>query len=464
MPRRPRTLADLKALGRDPFRIFRVDEALAIDGAWLERALAGGPLTFWDDGEDPAPESTPYELVDGVAVLTIEGPLVQRGWMCWQGYDTIRGDLELALADRRVRCVLLRMNSPGGMAMGCFEAARQMRTSIEASGKRVVAFADEMAYSAAYCLAAVADEIVLPEPGGLGSIGVITSMQSVAKALVAAGIDVRVFTSGAEKGDGHPHLPISDAAAARTAARVEELATIFARWVAERRHMTPDAVRGLEAGVRYGAAAVAAGLADRVESYPALLASMRALPAPTPAVATAVTTTRHTPMHPILSALQAATEAEALTAVQALLDLRRDVQGATGTTTDAEALGVLHAWKRDAAAAADLRATAERERREATARERRELLTQAVDTMRLTPAEAEADGQPGAWTTALSNEGLRAFLARSGGALVRNVETKPRQPEKGAANASALTEDQRAIAGQLGLSPDEYAKALAAQD
>ena len=67
----PRTLADLKSFGRDPFRIFRADEALAIDGAWLGRVLDGGPVTFWDDGEDAPTESdaTPYQLLDGVAML-----------------------------------------------------------------------------------------------------------------------------------------------------------------------------------------------------------------------------------------------------------------------------------------------------------------------------------------------------------------------------------------------------------
>jgi hypothetical protein len=232
--------------------------------------------------------------------------------------------------------------------------------------------------------------------------------------------------------------------------------------------MTVESVRALEAGVRHGQAAVDAGLADRVESYPALLAAMRAAPAPmkSPAAAAAAhaTTTTRPLMHPILAALHAATEAEGLTAVQQLVDLRDQLHALTGSTTDAEALGTVHAWKRDAAAAEALRAQAETDRQAAATRERKTLLTQAVEAMKLTPAEAEADGQEGAWTTALSNESLRAFVNRAGGAVVRSGETKPRQPEKGAAHASALTEAQLSIAGQLGLSPDEYAKALAAQD
>ena len=91
------------------------------------------------------------------------------------------------------------------------------------------------------------------------------------------------------------------------------------------------------------------------------------------------------------------------------------------------------------------------------------LLAQAVEAMKLTPAEADADGQPGAWTTALDNAGLKTFLSRAGGA-VRTGDTKVREPVKGAASARSLTDEQRALADQMGLSHDAYAQALAAQD
>lgn len=271
------TLAAARSLGRDPLAIFRLDEALALDPAWLARVAQGTPLAFWDDEDETAEDSDclPYVLARGVAVYDIDGPLSQRGWYCFQGYDSIARDLETMLDDPRVRSVVLRINSPGGVVAGLFEGTRRMRAMVEASGKRVTAYADESAYSAAYALACVADEIVLPETGGVGSVGVIGSLYSEAAALAAAGIDVRVLTSGREKADGHPETPISDEAVARTQARVSELAAIFHREVAARRGLTPEAVKALEAGVRYGAAAVASGLADRVGSFEDVLAGLR---------------------------------------------------------------------------------------------------------------------------------------------------------------------------------------------
>jgi ClpP class serine protease len=386
---RARTLADLKHDGRDPFAVFRLDEALAIDSAWLSRVLEGGPVLFWDDEEDDVPtdpESPPYELSEGVAVLDVEGPLVQRGWWCFEGYDTIARDLEMAIADSRVRAVMLRLNSPGGHAAGCFEASRRMRAMLDAAKKPCVAYADEMAYSAAYALACVADEIVLPEPGGVGSVGVIASMKSVAKMLAENGVDVRVLTSGKEKADGYPELPLDDAAVARAQARVEGLAQLFASWVGDRRKMTPAAVRALEAGVRYGQSAVASGLADRVESYHDTLAALQrrvAIKTPMPAMPGARTRAAATPA---TSSTRKTMDNEQLLAAVAAM---------TSKTDPAEQLGALQALKARADQADAAVAEAQGLRTAIEQRDRAQLVAEGRASGKLTLAmEAWANGQP----------------------------------------------------------------------
>jgi len=388
--RRTHTLADLKSLGRDPFAVFRLDEALAIDAAWLSRVLEGGPLLFWDDEEDmPSddPERPPYAIADGVAVYDVEGPLIQRGYWCFQGYDTVARDLEMALGDSRVRAVLLRMNSPGGHAAGCFEASRRMRALVDASKKPCVAYADEMAYSAAYALACVADEIVLPEPGGVGSVGVIASMQSVAKMLADSGVDVRVLTSGKEKADGYPALPIDSEAVKRAQARVEGLAQLFAAWVADRRRMTPESVRALEAGVRYGNAAVSSGLADRVASYHDTLAALQRRVAPKTITAPAMPGARtRAAATPATSSTRKTMDNEQLLAAVAAM---------TGKTDPAEQLGALQALKARADQADAAVAEAKTLREGIEQRDRAQLIAEGRATGKLTPAmEAWANGQP----------------------------------------------------------------------
>lgn len=551
----PRTLREFRAQGRDPFAVFRASDVLAIDGAWLERASAGAPLMFWDDEDDgDLPfQRAPYDLLDGgVGRILVEGPLTQRGWMCWQGYDSVARSLSAALADENVRAVVLVMNSPGGVVAGLFEAVRRMRAEIEASGKRVVCYVDELAASAGYALACVADEIVLPETGCVGSVGVIASMQSVSRMLDKAGVDVALVTSGDEKADGYAQKPISKEALARLQETVDMFAGVFHRHVAARRPLSVEAVAALEAGVRYGAGAVKAGLADRVGSLGDVLAGL-ATPDPAPsageaakpmkpamtaaeidAVAkTCVDATGHVdpfalavalsvPTHgavrsdrphlrpdvasaldalaaadrspppraaapnnpagapgptaaigpnapettimtlpsssPVLAALGAQSEADGLANVTALIDARKVVRAMTGATTDAEAHGILEAWKRDSGALVALRAEVSAERATRDVAERRQLLEEGVRDKKITPAEASADGQPEGWTTALTTPALRSFMAQRKG-----IVAPPPAPPAKKDGAGALTDAQRAIADQMNISHAEYAQHLAAQ-
>lgn len=398
----------------------------------------------------------PFDRDGDVAVVSVSGPLAQRAWSCWMfsgdGYDAIARRVGAALDDRDTRAVVLRLDSPGGEVAGCFEAVRSLRAMARASGKPLVAYVDEMACSAAYALACAASEVVLPDTGMAGSIGVIMAVESHAEALAAEGVSVALIASGAAKADGHPAIALSDGARGRLQADVDQLAAVFAAEVAAARPITAAEALALEARVLIGAEAQRAGLADHVGPLSLAVSRARALASlTTPTGAVGATTGR---TMTLLALLGVATEADAVIAVQALTHHRAQVRALTGAETDDAALGTLAAWKRDVAAANDLRAQVEADRKAAAARERAELLDQAVASMRLTPAEREADGQEGAFTTGMTNAALKAFASRP--VTVGAAGNGPRQPAK----AAALTDDQRAIAAQLGLDADAYAKAL----
>ena len=471
---RPKPSADvvLSLLGAEPL-------ALAPSAV---RGLAPAAFWGWDD-EDDEPG---YELVGDLAVITVRGVLMQRGCWWWHGYDTLSLAFERALLDGRAKAVVLAIDSPGGVVAGLFDTVRRMRASADAAGKQVIAVSDERCYSAAYALACVADAIVVPETAGAGSIGVIGTMVSWSAALEAAGVDVRVIVSGAEKADGHPSVPMSDGAVAREQARVDQLAEVFFAWVTERRGFDP---RPLEAGIRLGPEAVTAKLADKVGTLAAILngelpiedccaempedADAEDVPVPppgdsatrhlTPSGASRMTQTPRNTMPKdliaILAALGATDAAQGLQIATAATAFRTKVLSATKAESDDTALGTLHAWQRDASAAADLRAELAADRKARAAEERKGLLAAAVASMRLTPAEAASDGEEGAWVTSMSNDALKAFAARSAPALA-NTGKKPAITEP---SASSLTEDQSALAAQLGLDPAALAKALAAQ-
>lgn len=470
-----------------------LDAALArpllLEPRSLDSILAAGgfrPRADMDeDGEDSAPEAPPVPFVrDGdVAVVSIEGPLAQRAWACWMfsgdGYDAITSRVGAALADASTRAVVLRLDSPGGEVAGCFEAVRSIRAAAKTAGKPLVAYCDEMAASAAYALACACDEIVCPDTGILGSIGVIFSVTEQSEALRIAGRSTAVITSGAAKADGHPALPLSKEARARYQVEVDQLADVFAGEVSAARGLTVAQVRGLEARVFLGAAAVNAGLADRVGNVATALERARALAAARtpvsslarePAAPRASTTAGKTPargahMQSILALLglpETATEHDAATAVAKATDAQRQILALTGAPSFDAAFGTLLGWKAEAGKSAALVAQlAERDAAQA-ARERAAVLDALVSgpSPRMTPAErAEYDSDPA--LAALPLAAIQA-MARTRTATAPLVKTAPVAPA-GGPPAASLDEETLHIAAAMGLDRAKLAAHLAAE-
>jgi ClpP class serine protease len=86
-------------------------------------------------------------------------------------YEGLKYQLATAARDASVSSILLDMDSPGGEAVGSFEAADAVRAA--AGVKEVVAVVSGMAASAAYAIASAATRIVTTSSGISGSIGVV---------------------------------------------------------------------------------------------------------------------------------------------------------------------------------------------------------------------------------------------------------------------------------------------------
>lgn len=230
-------------------------------------------------GSGKAPPA--FQRDGDVAIISIEGALAQKAWSCWafsgDGYDAILQRVGSALDDASIRSIVLRIDSPGGEVAGCFEAARTIRTM--GAMKPIVAFADELCCSAAYALASSADEIVVPDTGVIGSIGVITVVGDRVKANEERGINLRVIRSGKFKATPHPDEPLQAEAIAKVQAEIDALAKIFATDVAMSRPHLVDAehVLSFEAATFLGAEAVANGIADHVGNLNLALMRARAL-------------------------------------------------------------------------------------------------------------------------------------------------------------------------------------------
>ena len=81
------------------------------------------------------------------------------------------------------------------------------------------------------------------------------------------GVRYTTVFAGARKNDLNPHEPISDEAHAFLKTEVGRVYDLFVDTVARHRNLSADAVRATEAGIYFGADAVAAGLADAVGTF-----------------------------------------------------------------------------------------------------------------------------------------------------------------------------------------------------
>lgn len=389
----------LKASGQEPRAFDAGSELLLLDPSALEQVW---PPFVEPDDEDDAPC---FKLDGSLAIVQIDGPLDQRCEWWWDGYDGVAKRCCAALADPQVGAVALRIDSPGGVVAGCFEAADTILKAKAASGKKIVCIVDEMAASAAYALACVADEILLPPSGMVGSVGVIATYTNLSDALKEAGMRVAVMASGKQKADGSPYRPWDDAAIARKQADIDYLAGLFFQRVATSRRMSVDAVKALEAGCFRGQAALAAGLADRVMptadalTYAHALANQaraaapRAIPRPFFSARASAASTKETLMKSIALSLgltEEATEAEILAATVKIAGSSAELLTLTGKATVAEALGTVRGWQKTAEAHEVLVTQVAADKAAARAAAVEAIFAAATTAGKRTPAQVEA--------------------------------------------------------------------------
>lgn len=208
-----------------------------------------------------------YQIVEGVAVIPVEGTLVQklgtlRPYSGMTGYDGIRINFLSALSNPDVKGILLDINSPGGEVSGCFDL---VDTIYQARGdKPIWAILNESAYSAAYAIASAADRIIVPRTGGTGSIGVIWMHMDWSKAVKEQGLNVTIIRHGERKCEGNPYEPLSKVANAAYQADVDEVGLLFSDTVARNRGLNTKAIQALQAATFQGQSGVEQGLADSV--------------------------------------------------------------------------------------------------------------------------------------------------------------------------------------------------------
>jgi len=218
----------------------------------------------------------PTDAPGSIAVLPVYGVLAQRMNMMIDfsggtSMQMLANDLRAALADPKIKAIILDIDSPGGTVSGTQELGQEIFDS--RGSKPIVAMINSMAASAAYWLACQCDEIVVTPSGQAGSIGVYTVHENLAKMLDAKGIDTTLISAGKYKTEGNPYGPLGEEAAAAIQARVNQSYSAFVGAVARGRGISRATVAAnYGQGRMFGAAElVDRGMANRIATLPQTL-------------------------------------------------------------------------------------------------------------------------------------------------------------------------------------------------
>ena len=213
--------------------------------------LSATSAAFWD----------PRDLLglgEKVAVVEISGLLSKS--------TPILKDLKRFREDQRIRAIVLRVNSPGGVVGPAQEIMREVqRTKKE---KKVVASFGSMAASGGYYAACSAD-LIMANPGtATGSIGVILKLANLEQLSKKLGVDVYSLKAGALKDLGSPFRPLTPKGREVLQGLLDNIHQQFIRDVAKNRKLPLDKVRSLADGrVFTGEEAKKLGLVDALGNF-----------------------------------------------------------------------------------------------------------------------------------------------------------------------------------------------------
>ncbi|MDC9598737.1 S49 family peptidase [Xenorhabdus anantnagensis] len=224
----------------------------------------------WDDEDESfsrRKRDTGYDVLEGVAVIPVQGTLVQklgtlRPYSGMTGYDGIRQSFLTALNDPDVSGICLDIDSPGGEVAGCFDLVDLIYHS--RGEKPIHAILTENAYSAAYAIASAADKITVPRTGGVGSVGVIVIHCDWSQRIKDDGLTVTIITYGGRKAESNPYIKLSTEAQQAIQNDVDAMGQLFVTTVARNRGMTEKTIRDTQAACYLAADGVQLGLADVV--------------------------------------------------------------------------------------------------------------------------------------------------------------------------------------------------------
>ncbi len=239
---------------------------------WLNRCVMVEPRSFellsLQTGKQPIFKNIKHAVRNSErGIIPIHGILTKKSEVFddvlgMTSYEKISEEIEEALIDKEVETIILDIDSTGGEVNGLFDLSDFIYQARRK--KRIVAIANDDAYSAAYAIASSAEKVLVTRTSGVGSIGVIASHIDQSGFDEKQGIKYTTVFAGSRKNDLNPHEPITSESLESLKSEVNRLYGMLVELIARNRNLSVEAIKSTEAGLYFGEKAVEIGLADGI--------------------------------------------------------------------------------------------------------------------------------------------------------------------------------------------------------
>ncbi|MEM5787218.1 MAG: signal peptide peptidase SppA [Syntrophobacteraceae bacterium] len=203
-------------------------------------------ISIFPDRTDPLEEYTLQGkgddkiLVVSVSGFISDGP---RGLPFAKKPGTVQeivSQLKKAEKDKKIKAVILKIDSPGGSVTASDMLYHEITRYKECSGSKIVAMMMAVAASGGYYVALPADLIMAHPTTITGSIGVVSLRPNITGLMSKIGFDVEVERSGKNKDMGSPFRQSTSEERRMLQDVIEQMAERFLTLAANHRHLKDE--------------------------------------------------------------------------------------------------------------------------------------------------------------------------------------------------------------------------------
>lgn len=223
-----------------------------------------------------------YQIIDEVAIINVKGSLIKEfdyiGYQYITGYNALDYQLNKAFTDIAVKSIAMVFDSHGGSMNNLYALCDTIKQLKAEYKKPIGAIVQGGAYSAAYAIAVMADEIACCPHAGVGSIGVYINHVEYSKYYEQVGAKFTLIKSGEHKAQGNIWEPLPQHVEKELQKKVDLARVQFSKHVATNRNIEFETVHDTEAksfsGQKETLEAVKLGLIDQIISPSDAFAAM----------------------------------------------------------------------------------------------------------------------------------------------------------------------------------------------